>query len=479
MELSTLIEAVGPRSVRGRADTDITAVTYRAEAVVPGALHVCVPGFTADGHDFAGAAVANGAAALVVERELDLDVPQLVVDSSRAAMAAAADAFYGHPSRDLEVVGITGTNGKTTTAFLMHAILEAAVGSAGLLGTIESRIGGVVEPVAHTTPESVDLQAILRRMADAGDRACAMEVSSHALELRRVACVRFAAAGFTNLTQDHLDFHPDMEAYFAAKARLFEEAPGAVNVGDAYGRRLAGMAGGPVLTYAARPDADADVRPHAVEVGAGGAIALIVSTPRGPVPLDVRLRGGFNVENVLCAVTLSELLELPHAAVRAGVSSVPGVPGRFEAVEAGQPFTVLVDYAHTPDGLENVLRSAREITAGRLICVFGCGGDRDRGKRPLMGRVARRLADVPLVTSDNPRSEDPEAIIAEVMDGVPMEAEPDRRAAIERAVGMARPGDVVVIAGKGHEQGQQFADRTLPFDDRTVAREALAALPAA
>jgi UDP-N-acetylmuramoyl-L-alanyl-D-glutamate--2,6-diaminopimelate ligase len=270
-----------------------------------------------------------------------------------------------------------------------------------------------------------------------------------------------------------------MEAYFAAKARLFERAPGAVNVGDDYGRRLAGLAGGPVLTYAARTDADADVRPHAVEVGAGGAIALIVSTPRGPVPLDVRLRGGFNVENVLCAVTLAELLELPHEAVRAGISSVRGVPGRFEAVEAGQPFTVLVDYAHTPDGLENVLESAREITTGRLICVFGCGGDRDRGKRPLMGRVARRLADVPLVTSDNPRSEDPEAIIAEIMDGVPMEAEPDRRAAIERAVGMARPGDVVVIAGKGHEQGQQFADRTLPFDDRTVAREALAALPAA
>jgi UDP-N-acetylmuramoyl-L-alanyl-D-glutamate--2,6-diaminopimelate ligase len=479
MELSTLIEAIGPRSVRGRADTDITAVTYRAEAVVPGALHVCVPGFSADGHDFAGVAVANGAGALVVERELAFDVPQLVVDSSRSAMAAAADAFYGHPSRELDVVGITGTNGKTTTAFLIHAVLEAAVGRAGLLGTIESRIGGVVEQTARTTPESVDLQAILRRMADAGDRACAMEVSSHALELERDAGVRFAAAGFTNLTQDHLDFHPDMEAYFSAKARLFREAPGAINVGDGYGRRLAGMAGGPVLTYAARPDADADVRPHAVEVGAGGAIALIVSTPRGPIPLDVRLRGGFNVENVLCAVTLAELLELPHAAVRAGISAVPGVPGRFEAVEAGQPFTVLVDYAHTPDGLENVLGSAREITSGRLICVFGCGGDRDRSKRPLMGRVARRLADVALVTSDNPRSEDPEAIIAQIMDGVPMESEPDRRAAIERAVGMARAGDVVVIAGKGHEQGQQFADRTLPFDDRTVAREALAGLPAA
>jgi UDP-N-acetylmuramoyl-L-alanyl-D-glutamate--2,6-diaminopimelate ligase len=479
MKLSTLIEAVAPREVRGRAEVDITAVTYRAEAAGPGALHVCVPGFVADGHDFGAVAVRNGAAALVVERPLPVDVPQLVVASSRRAMALAADALYGHPSADLAVVGVTGTNGKTTTVYLVHAVLEAALGSAGLLGTVESRVGGVVEPVARTTPESVDLQATLRRMAAAGDRACAMEVSSHALELDRVTGVRFAAAGFTNLTQDHLDFHPDMEAYFAAKARLFAEAPGAINVGDPYGRRLAGMAGGQVLTYARAGDADADVRPHAVEIGAGGAIALIATTPRGPLPLDVRLRGGFNVENVLCAVALAELLELPHAAVRAGIAAVQGVPGRFEAVDAGQPFTVLVDYAHTPDGLENVLDSAREITAGRLICVFGCGGDRDRGKRPQMGRVARRLADLAIVTSDNPRSEDPEAIIAEIMDGVAMDAEPDRRAAIERAVGLARPGDVLVIAGKGHEQGQQFADRTLPFDDRTVARAALTGLPAA
>jgi UDP-N-acetylmuramoyl-L-alanyl-D-glutamate--2,6-diaminopimelate ligase len=479
MKLSRLIEAVGPRAVHGRAEVDITAVTYRAEAARPGALHVCVPGFTADGHDFAGQAVAGGAVALVVERRLDVDVPQLEVDSARTAMAAAADAFYEHPSGELTVVGITGTNGKTTTVFLVHAVLQAALGSAGLLGTVESRVGGVVERVARTTPESVELQAILRRMVAAGDRACAMEVSSHALELDRVGGVSFAAAGFTNLTQDHLDFHPDMEHYFAAKSRLFQAAPGAINVGDPYGRRLAGTAGGPVLTYARASEAAADVRPYAVEIGAGGTIGLIVSTPRGPLPLDVRLRGGFNVENVLCAVALAELLGLPHAAVRAGIASVQGVPGRFEAVEAGQPFTVLVDYAHTPDGLENVLHSAREITARRLICVFGCGGDRDRGKRPLMGRVARRLADIAIVTSDNPRSEDPEAIIAEILDGVPMEAEPDRRSAIERAVGMAREGDVVVIAGKGHEQGQQFADRTLEFDDRTVAREALAGLPAA
>jgi len=315
-------------------------------------------------------------------------------------------------------------------------------------------------------------------MLDAGDRACSMEVSSHALELHRVDAMRFACAAFTNLTQDHLDFHPTMEDYYLAKRRLFAAGwPGVVNIGDEYGRRLAGEAAGPVLTYASAGE-EADVRPHALEVGAGGAIALIARTPRGLLPLDVRLRGHFNVENVLCAVAVAEAMQLDHDAVRAGISNVAGVPGRFEAVEAGQPFTVLVDYAHTPDSLENVLRSAREITAGRLICVFGCGGDRDRGKRPLMGAVARRLADRPIVTTDNSRSEDPAAIAAEVTGGLDMEVELDRRAAIGLALADAGPGDVVVIAGKGHEQGQQFADRTLPFDDRTVAREALESLAA-
>jgi UDP-N-acetylmuramoyl-L-alanyl-D-glutamate--2,6-diaminopimelate ligase len=478
MLLGALIEAIRPRAVRGRSDAEITAVTYRADAAVPGALHVCVPGHTADGHDFAAEAVRRGAAALVVERELALGVTEIEVESARRAMAAAADAFYGHPSEALDVVGITGTNGKTTTAFLVHAVLEAAGRQAGLLGTVEQRVGGRVEPVVRTTPESVDLQAVLRRMADAGDTACAMEVSSHALQLDRVAGVRFAAAAFTNLTQDHLDFHSDMEHYYRAKARLFESAPAAINLDDPYGRRLAAEAGGPVLTYA-RTDPGAGVRPHAVEIGPGGVISLIATTPRGPLPLDVRLRGGFNIENVLCAVAVAEVLELPHAAVRDGIAAVRGVPGRFEPVEAGQPFTVLVDYAHTPDGLANLLRSAREITEGRLICVFGCGGDRDRGKRPLMGAVVRRLADVAIVTSDNPRSEDPAAIIAEITAGFDMDVEADRRAAIGRAVAMAEAPDVIVIAGKGHEQGQEAAGRIIPFDDREVAREALTALAGA
>jgi UDP-N-acetylmuramoyl-L-alanyl-D-glutamate--2,6-diaminopimelate ligase len=479
MRLATLISAIGPLEVRGGTSGEIAALSYDASAVVPGALHFCVPGLRADGHDFAAQAARNGAAALVVERPVDVDLPQIRVASVRWAMGAAAATFYGRPSDDLAVVGITGTNGKTTTAFLTHAVLQAAGLRPGLLGTVEARIGGQVVAVKHTTPESIDLQALFRRMLDEGDRSCAMEVSSHALSLGRVAGTRFAAAAFTNLTQDHLDFHPTMEDYYAAKRRLFEggEWPGAINIGDPYGRRLADEVPGRVLTYAAAGDV-ADVRPHALEVGAGGAIAMIARTPRGLLPLDVRLRGLFNVENVLCVVAVGELLELPHEAVRAGIASLAGVPGRFEPVDAGQRFAVLVDYAHTPDSLDNVLRAARAIAHGRVVCVFGCGGDRDRGKRPLMGAVARRLADRAIVTTDNPRSERPEAIVAEITAGITMEVELDRRRAIELAVQGAADGDVVVIAGKGHEQGQQFADRTLPFDDRTVAREALSRLPA-
>ena len=474
MELSNLIQAIGPLEVRGSASGDITSLTYDAEAVEPGALHFCVRGFRADGHDFAGRAAERGAEALVVERLLDVDLPQVRVESSRMAMGPTADAFYGHPSHELDVVGITGTNGKTTTAFLMYAILDAAGLRPGLLGTVESRIGGAVADVKRTTPESIDLQALFRAMLDAEDQSCSMEVSSHALELGRVAGTRFAAAGFTNLTQDHLDFHPTMEDYYLAKRRLFQDGdwPAAVNVGDEYGKRLARETSGPVLTYAAGGE-EAAVRPQALEIGVGGAISLIATTPRGPLPLDVRLRGDFNVENVLCAVALAELLELPHDAVRRGVASLAGVPGRFEPVDAGQSFTVLVDYAHTPDSLENVLHAARRITDGSLIVVFGAGGDRDRGKRPLMGAVARKLADRAIVTTDNPRSEDPEAIAREITGEFDMEVELDRRAAMARAFEAAQPGDVVIIAGKGHEQGQQFRDRTLPFDDRVAAREAL------
>jgi UDP-N-acetylmuramoyl-L-alanyl-D-glutamate--2,6-diaminopimelate ligase len=401
-------------------------------------------------------------------------------------MARAADAIEGHPSRALAVVGVTGTNGKTTSAFLLRSVLEQAGMRCGLLGTIEARIGGVVEAVTRTTPESVDLQRYLARMRDAGDTACAMEVSSHALAQRRVAGIRFAAALFTNLTRDHLDYHVDVEDYFAAKRALFvrpdgegDDPPGAANLDDAFGRRLAGEAGS--LGYAvAAPDAD--VRPLALDTSRTGFTATM-RTPRGPIEIASPLRGRFNVANVTGVVAVGELLEMDHAAVAAGIAAVPGVPGRFEPVDAGQPFEVLVDYAHTPDSLDNVLREARKLVPDgrRLIVVFGCGGDRDRGKRPQMGAVARGLADVAIVTSDNPRSEDPDAIIAEIVAGAqdgPAElvVEADRRAAIALAAGRAGAGDVVVIAGKGHESGQEHAGVVRPFDDREVTREVLEAI---
>src|SRR3954447_8862208 len=462
----TLRELMGDRA----PDVVISALAYSSESVVPGALFFCVPGFRADGHDFAADAVKRAAAALACERPLGLGVPALVVPSVRAAMPEVAARFYGDPTRELKVVGVTGTNGKTTTAFLVRALLEAAGIPTGLLGTVKSVVGGADEPVERTTPEAIDLQATFRRMLDAGDRACAMEVSSHALELGRAEGIHFACRIFTNLTQDHLDFHETMEAYFAAKARLFEGGEGArvVNVDDEYGRRLAEGS----TTYGI--DREADYRGRDIHFDPAGS-SFVVDTRAGPLDLETRLPGLFNVQNVLAAVAAARSLGVEAETIRAAVARAARVRGRFEPVDEGQEFTVLVDYAHTPEALDNVLRAAREITRGRLHVVFGAGGDRDRGKRPLMGGVAGRLADRVIVTSDNPRSEDPEAIVDEVMTGAPdAEREVDRRLAIARAVESAAPGDVVVIAGKGHEQGQEFeGGRKEPFDDVTVAREAL------
>ena len=462
--------------------TPVTAVVQRPEDAGPGALFCAVRGLRADGHEFAADAVARGASAVLVERPLDLPVPQLVVGDVRLAMALAASAVRGRPSESLAVVGVTGTNGKTTSAFLLRSVLEAAGRPCGLIGTIEARIGGAVVPMAHTTPDAIELQELLARMRDAGDTACAMEVSSHALDQRRVAGTRFAAVLFTNLTRDHLDYHRDVDAYYAAKRGLFarpagegEDPPGAANLDDEFGARLARETG--ALGYAI--DADAEVRP--VEAtGLETGIRAVIRTPRGPLEIASSLRGRFNLANLTGVVAVGELLGLPHDAVAAGIAAVAGVPGRFEAVDCGQAFPVIVDYAHTPDSLDNVLRAAREIVAGgRLVVVFGCGGDRDRGKRPQMGDAARRLADVAVITSDNPRSEDPEAIVADILEGAaggPAElvVEVDRRAAIGRALRAARAGDVVVIAGKGHEQGQERDGVVTPFDDREVAREALA-----
>jgi len=470
----TLRELMGAEA----PEVEISGLAYSSASVSEGALFFCVPGFTADGHDFAPDAVKRGAAALVCERPLDLGVPEVQVDSVRAAMGPVASRFYGDPSHDLKVVGITGTNGKTTTAFLVREVLEAAGIQTGLLGTVKRVVGGAEEPVERTTPEAIDLQADFVRMLSEGDRACAMEVSSHALELGRASGIRFACKVFTNLTQDHLDFHSDMEAYYLAKRRLFDEpGPAVVNLDDPYGRRLAEELGD-ATTYGVEAEA-ADYRARDVTFDVAGA-AFAVDTPDGTLKLTTRLPGLFNVQNVLAALAAARTLGVePDMAVE-GLAAAGRVPGRFEPVEEGQDFGLLVDYAHTPDSLENVLRAARGISRGRLHVVFGAGGDRDRGKRPLMGEVAARLADRVIVTSDNPRSEDPESIVDQVMegtsDGPEVEREPDRRRAIARAIGTAEPGDVVVLAGKGHEQGQEFeGGRKEPFDDITVAREALRA----
>jgi UDP-N-acetylmuramoyl-L-alanyl-D-glutamate--2,6-diaminopimelate ligase len=460
------------------ADVEVASLALDNRRVERGAVFFCVRGFTRDGHDYAADAVARGAVALVVDHRLELGVPEVVVDDVRAAMAPAAARFHGDPTAKLRTVGVTGTNGKTTSAYLVRALLEAAGEPTGLLGTVKSVVGGVEHEVARTTPEAIELQAAFAAMRDAGDTHCVMEVSSHALALGRADAIHWTAAIFTNLTQDHLDFHPSMDDYFAAKRKLFEAGPqvAIVNVDDPYGARLAAeLADREALVTIAIDAPGADLRASDISSDFSGS-----TFTAGGLALRSPLPGRFNVLNVLGAVGAARALGVDDATIVAALPDVEPVPGRFEPVAEGQDFALVVDYAHTPDSLENVLAAARPLTSSSVICVFGCGGDRDRGKRPLMGEIAARLADHTIVTSDNPRSEDPDAIVAEIMAGIgegsAAEAIVDRRAAIERAVALARPGDVVVVAGKGHEQGQEFeGGRKLPFDDVGVAREALRA----
>jgi UDP-N-acetylmuramoyl-L-alanyl-D-glutamate--2,6-diaminopimelate ligase len=464
----------------GPVDVQITGLAYDNRVVEPGFLFFCVPGFTRDGHDFAPDAIERGAAALVVARPLGLGVPEVQVEDVRSAMAVAAARFHGDPTASLPVVGITGTNGKTTTAFLVRSLVEADGRSCGLLGTVKSVIGGQERAVVRTTPEAIDLQRTFAAMLEAGDRACAMEISSHALELRRADGIHVAAAVFTNLTQDHLDFHPDMEAYFQAKRLLFSSPltrTRIANTDDEWGRRLAAEFPDTV-TFAL--DAEADYRAVDVRQSFTGS-TFTAATPDGEFAVRIGLPGRFNVLNALGAWAAARAIGVPNETIAGALAEAGRVPGRFEPVDEGQPYAVLVDYSHTPDSLENALRAARELAAHRVIAVFGAGGDRDRAKRPLMGAIAAREADIAIVTSDNPRSEDPDAIIAEILTGIDdrtgVEVDADRRAAIRRAVELAEPGDVLVIAGKGHEQGQEFeGGRKEPFDDVEVAREALRAV---
>jgi len=466
----------------------LTAIAYDSRRVGPAALFVALKGLKADGVAFAEQALARGAQAVIAETPAPagVSVPWVVVRDARLALALLADRFFEHPSRRMPVIGVTGTNGKTTTAYLLTAMLDQAGLHAGMLGTVAYRIGGEDREASRTTPEAPDVQQLLGEMLRHGNKSAVMEVSSHALSLKRVDGMRFAAAVFSNLTRDHLDFHEDMEAYFAAKRRLFEmlprDAPGVINLDDPRGASLVEICGRPV-TYAIT--APADVRPGPVAMTLNG-LQCDVMTPKGVVRIHSKLVGRPNVYNILAATATAVSLDVPIAAIERGVAGLAGVPGRFEVVSgAGDDVTAVVDYAHTDDALRNLLETARPLGARRLVTVFGCGGDRDRSKRPLMGMVAARLSDVVVITSDNPRSEDPKRIIEEIERGIPAGSQSsprtpvvvsavDRAEAIDRAIAMAEAGDVVLIAGKGHEKYQQIGDRVLPFDDGEVARAALA-----
>jgi UDP-N-acetylmuramoyl-L-alanyl-D-glutamate--2,6-diaminopimelate ligase len=494
MRLRELIDPSALLAAHGSLDVEIARIVSDSRQVAAGDLFVCLPGYRAEGgetradrHDFIAAALAGGAAALLVERDVGPieGVTVVRVPDAWAAIAAAAARFYGYPSRSLQVIGITGTSGKTSTSYFVDAILTAAGASVARLGTIEYRLGSRLVPAGQTTPEAPLLQSLLRAALDAGCAAAVLEVSSHALELRRVAEVDFDVAVFTNLSHDHLNFHPDMDHYRRAKGRLFEALGGGgkrgtavVNVDDPASAFMMAVNRGALLTYGI--ERSADVRAHDVRTGLRGA-TFTAETPRGRTPVTLRHLGDYSVYNALAALAVGEALGLPLDRIAAGLAGAPPVPGRFELVEAGQDFVVAVDYAHKPDALRRLLASVRRLEPRRVITVFGCGGDRDRGKRPVMGRIAAELSDLVVVTSDNPRSEDPLAIIDEILAGVravdPGGArhvtEPDRARAIAHAIDAAGPGDVVLIAGKGHEPYQLIAGRRLDFDDRLVARAAL------
>jgi UDP-N-acetylmuramoyl-L-alanyl-D-glutamate--2,6-diaminopimelate ligase len=474
----------------GWDDVLVTGITHDSRRVRPGDLYAALPGSTAHGADFAAQAAAAGAAAILTDpaghrRAAATGLPVLVVNSPRDVLGRAAAWVYGEPARDLSLIGVTGTSGKTTTVYLLEAGLRAAGVHTGIIGTVETRIGDNRLPSTLTTPESTDLHAIFAMMREQGIGAVAMEVSSHALEQGRVGGAHYDVAIFTNLSQDHLDYHLTMDDYFAAKARLFTPAYcrcGVVNIDDEYGRVLAEKAEVPITTYSVDGDPTAHWRAEDVRLGADGNVFRVVGPGGIEADATIQLAGPFNVANALAAIVALVETGIPLPTAVAGVAALPGVPGRLERVDEGHDFVTLVDYSHKPAAVEAVLAALRPVTEGRLFVVLGCGGDRDRGKRPLMGEAAARLADVAILTNDNPRSEDPIRILAAMVEGVlkvpqPERAhvlvEPDRAAAIALAVGRARRGDVVVVAGKGHEQGQYVAGEIVPFDDRDVVRQAL------
>jgi len=483
VRLGELLARLPGAELRGDPSLEVVEVVHDSRRSGPGSVFVAIRGGVTDGNQFADAARKRGAVAVVSEEEPRGEGAWVRVGDARRALAVLSAAALGDPARSLQLVGVTGTNGKTTTAYLVDSAVRAAGEPCGLVGTVEYRVGNRVAEAVRTTPESSDLQALFREMRDAGCRRAVLEVSSHSLALERVHGLEFQVAVFTNLTRDHLDFHGDMDAYFAAKRILFEQllredGRAVVNLDDDRAEEVRRASRGSVWTYSTQNPA-ADLYAEDMRLSLDGT-RFRARTPAGSLEIETPLLGHFNVQNTLAALGAGLALGLTPDAVQRGIASLRGVPGRMERVDAGQGFTVLVDYAHTDDALKNLLETVRGLKPRRLVTVFGCGGDRDRTKRPLMGAVAARLSDVVILTSDNPRSEPPEAILQEIRRGVPTTRAadtlvvPDRREAIARALDMGREGVVVVIAGKGHEAQQVLRDRTVPFDDRQVAREILA-----
>jgi UDP-N-acetylmuramoyl-L-alanyl-D-glutamate--2,6-diaminopimelate ligase len=489
MQLKELLKEIEALKSEGPLDREIVGITYDSRRVTPGMVFVAIPGGNVDGHDFILNAVERGAAAVICERNgfVPQRATRIKVADARQALAQAAAAYFQHPSSKLKVIGVTGTNGKTTVAFMIKQILEAMGVTTGLIGTVRYEIGERVIPARRTTPESLEIQQMMAQMLRADCAACVMEVSSHALEQRRVSGVEFDVAIFTNLTQDHLDYHRTMEAYYEAKKKLFaalekgsKPAVAVINIDDAYGERLAHeVHAGVMLTYGFNEAAM--LRAGQVQLGRD-ATALVVETPAGGFACHLPLLGRHNIYNALAAVGAGLAMKADWTAIRTALEAMPPVPGRLEQIDAGQPFGVFVDYAHTDDALHHALATLREITQGRLLLLFGCGGNRDAGKRPKMGKVAAELADFTLISSDNPRKESPEKIARQIESGF-LQVRPDhyrieldRRRAIDEVIRLAQAGDSVLIAGKGHETYQEFEDTVVPFDDGIYARETLANL---
>jgi UDP-N-acetylmuramoyl-L-alanyl-D-glutamate--2,6-diaminopimelate ligase len=485
MKLIEVIQTVKPLAVEGPLDRDITGITYDSRRVMPGNLFVAMRGEHTDGHRYVEAAIDRGAAAVVLEQKCGYSprATRITVADARRCMALVSASFYNRPSQQLKVVGVTGTNGKTTTAFMVKSILEATGVTAGLLGTVQYEIGQRIIPAWRTTPESVEIQEMMNQMLRAGCGAVSMEVSSHALDQHRVDGIDFDVAIFTNLSQDHLDYHGTLENYFEAKTTLFtmlgsmhKRGRAVLNADNEYGRRLIARMGGEnaVLTYGV--SCDAAIRAQDIRVSADGTY-FVVRTPRGTMPIALPLIGRYNVSNALAAIGAGLSLGIDLPTIEQALARMRPVHGRLEPVPVNEDFHVYVDYAHTEDALRNVLMTVNELTKGRLIVVFGCGGDRDKGKREPMGRTSCELADFSILTSDNPRTEDPREILAQIERGFPSAAKGryqvilDRREAIERALVIARPGDSVLIAGKGHEAYQEFSDTVVPFNDRQVVEE--------